>query len=65
MIEVHIGGETFKVHVVEECRLTACENHIRGSSYSDSSEEIESADSLTGDELLRPTRFAGANHELP
>jgi len=65
VIEVHISGETFKVHVVEECGSMTCENHIKGSSYSDSSEEIESSDSLAGDELLRATRFAGANQELP
>ena len=29
VIEVHISGETFKVHVVEECGSMTCENHIK------------------------------------
>jgi len=63
VIEVHISGETFKVHVVEECGSMACENHIRGSSYGDSSEEIESVDSLVGDDISDPISVAGADHE--
>lgn len=42
----------------------SCEHHSRGSSYSDSSEERESADSLAGDEFLQATTFAGTNREL-
>lgn len=63
VIEVHIDGEMFKVHAVEECGPMVCENHTGGRCYSDSSEEIESTDSLAGDDFSEPTRLEGAHRD--
>ena len=65
VIEVHVdgNGDTFKVYVAEECGSTRCEHHNKGSCYSDSSDEQESADSLTGDEFVDDTIFEDTNRE--
>ena len=57
VIDVHVDGDTFKVYVAEECGSTRCEHHSKGSCYSNSSDEQESADSFTGDEFVEDTIF--------
>jgi len=52
-INVHIGGETFKVYVVEECGSVIHDCLRRGRSFGGSSKEIDSDESHFGD--LTPT----------
>ena len=54
-INVHIGGETFKVYVVEECGNGTRDCLRRGRSFRGSSEEIDSDESYLGNPTLTST----------
>ncbi|KAL3006265.1 hypothetical protein AAZX31_08G267700 [Glycine max] len=44
IIDVHISGDIFSVHAIEECGVTTCDNHSSDSIYQGSSEETASDD---------------------
>ena len=56
-IDVVVGGETFKVHVIEECGGGYRDCLMRGRSFRGSSDEIDSDDTWVASLQNRKTRW--------